>query len=164
MGVVYGPLQRFVRRRTGDGEDVLADVLLVLWRRLDDVPADAALPWSYGVARGCLLNARRSHERRWKLLRRIAAEPAAPEPAEDPDLAVALGALPEADQEVLRLWAWEGLPPREMAVVRGITANAASLRLHRATIRLRTELLGGARKSRPSAGQEPDRQGKEATR
>ena len=40
---VYVPLQRYLRRRT-DGDtagDVLADTLLVMWRRFDDIPADA---------------------------------------------------------------------------------------------------------------------------
>ena len=51
---VYEPLQRYLRRRTDrtTAEDVLADVLLVLWRRVDDIPTGASLPWSYGVARG----------------------------------------------------------------------------------------------------------------
>jgi len=172
LGEVYVPLQRFIRRRTDDGDDVLADTLLVLWRRLDDVPADAALPWSYGVARGCLRNARRSTQRRWKLILRLADQPAAPAPAEDPALGEAFADLAEADREVLRLWAWEQLPAREIAVVLGITPNAASIRLHRATTRLRAGLLGtttahprvGARKSWPPPGQERDQQEREAPR
>ena len=172
LGEVYVPLQRYVRRRTPDGDDVLADVLLVLWRRLDDVPAGAVLPWSYGVARGCLRNARRSSQRRWKLILRLADEPAAPAPAEDPALAQAFATLGEGDREVLRLWAWEQLPAREIAVVLGITPNAASIRLHRATARLRTALLGpttapgrvGVRKSWLPPGQEQEQQEQEAPR
>lgn len=169
MADVYVPLQRFVRRRTSDGDDVLADVLLVLWRRLDDLPEGARLAWSYGVARGCLLNARRSDERRWRLVRRLAQEPVTPVPDEDPQLEEALHSLPDADREVLRLWAWEQLPAREIAVVLGISANAASIRLHRATTRLRTAMIGpgpaqGARKDPPPPGQEPGRQGQEAPR
>lgn len=171
MGEVYVPLQRFIRRRTDDGDDVLADTMLVLWRRLDDVPSDAVLPWSYGVARGCLQNARRADERRWRLLHRLAAEPDPPAPEEDPELAEAFAALPPAEREVLRLWAWEQLPPREIAIVLGITANAASIRLHRATVKLRTRLTGlsvvpgeGVGKKGTSSGQEPDRQGQEAPR
>lgn len=172
MSEVYEPLQRFVRRRTTDGDDVLADTLLVLWRRLDDIPSDAQLPWSYGVARGCLQNSRRSELRRWKLLRRLADEPDSHVPGEDPNLAAAFAALADGDREVLRLWAWERLPAREIAVVLDISPNAASIRLHRATIRLRTALLGtgnapsrvSARKRGPTPGQEPGRQGQEAPR
>ena len=164
---VLVPLQRYIRRRTQDGDDVLADTMLVLWRRLDDVPQDARLPWAYGVARGCLQNARRSEERRWNLLRRLAAEPAPTPPADgDPELAEALARLAETDRDVLRLWAWEGLAPREIAVVLGISANAASIRLHRATTKLRTAMTAasGVRKEGTSPGQEQGRQGQEAPR
>jgi RNA polymerase sigma-70 factor (ECF subfamily) len=166
LGQVYVPLQRFIRRRTSDGDDVLSDTLLVLWRRLDDVPADAALPWSYGVARGCLLNAHRADERRWRLLRKLAVEPNPPAPDEDPALAEAFAALPPAEREVLRLWAWEQLAPREIAVVLDISPNAASIRLHRATTRLRTQMLGSpvVRKESKGSGQEPGRLGQEAPR
>lgn len=147
---VHAPLVRYLRRRTADDEDVLAETLVVLWRRLDDVPADSALPWAYGVAAGCLRNHARSQRRHLRLVRRLAQEPLAPPPAEDPALAEALAGLPPADQEVLRLWAWEGLPPREIAVALSITPNAASIRLHRATTKLRTALLG---KDPAAAGQ-----------
>ena len=49
--------------------------------------------------------------------------------------------LPEADAEVLRLWAWEELAPREIGVALGISPNAASIRLHRAKSRLRGRLV-----------------------
>lgn len=154
---VLVPLQRYLRRRTDDADDVLGEVLLVLWRRLDDVP-DEALPWSYGVARGCLANHRRGAQRRLRLVRRLAAERAVVD-SEDPDLAAALASLRDDDREVLHLWAWEQLPPREIAVVLGITPNAASIRLHRATKRLRQALLG---KDRGPAGQQVGRQETEA--
>ncbi len=150
LSEVHVPLQRYLRRRTAEADDVLAETLAVLWRRLDAVPADP-LPWAYGVARLCLANHQRAEQRRFRLLRRIALEPEAPPPPEDPLLAEALAGLPEADQEVLRLWAWEQLPPREIAVVLDVTSNAASIRLHRATTRLRTALLG---KDPGAAGQE----------
>lgn len=161
---VYEPLQRYLRRRCApgvDADDVLADTLLVLWRRLDEVPADARLPWAYGVAAGCLRNAERARVRRTRLLLRAAREPVAPPPAEDPALAAALEGLGEADREVLRLWAWEQLAPRDIAVVLDITPGAASTRLSRATARLRGELLG---KDPGGAGQVQGRQGTEAPR
>src|SRR5690349_23419969 len=42
--LVHEPLLRYARRRVGpaDVDDIAAETLLVLWRRLDDVPADAA--------------------------------------------------------------------------------------------------------------------------
>ncbi len=38
------------RRAPGLADDVVAETFLVAWRRLDDVPADDALPWLIGVA------------------------------------------------------------------------------------------------------------------
>jgi RNA polymerase sigma-70 factor (ECF subfamily) len=140
---VYEPVQRYLRRRTdpATAADVLGDVLLVLWRRLDDVPGDLPLPYAYGVARRCLANNRRSAVRQERLVQRLAQQhPPADDDPLDGALAEALEALPEADQELLRLWAWEQLPPREIALVLGISANAVSIRLHRAKQKLRESL------------------------
>ncbi|HEX5615570.1 MAG TPA: sigma-70 family RNA polymerase sigma factor [Acidimicrobiia bacterium] len=142
VSLVYEPLQRYARRRCDahTADDVVADVLLVLWRRLDDVPSDAVLPWCYRVGANCLANARRGDLRRSRLLDRVATthEPERSEPAElpDPALHAALATLPDADQEVLRLWAWEDLTPPEIAQALDCTANAVSIRLHRAKRRL----------------------------
>jgi RNA polymerase sigma-70 factor (ECF subfamily) len=140
---IYDPLQRYLRRRAPGDEasDVLSDVLLTVWRRLDEMPEEAALPWSYGVARRTLANHRRSASRHLRLVSRLEAERPvfADDPAdrlEDPELANALASLPAADQEVLRLWAWEQLEPREIAEVLGSTVNAVSLRLSRARKKL----------------------------
>lgn len=167
FATVYEPLQRYLRRRTdaSTAEDVLGDVLLVLWRRIDDVPAEAPLAWAYGVARGCLANNVRGAARQERLVRRLAAAPGA-EPAPgadpDPDLNEALLALPVGDREVLWLWAWEQLPPREIALVLGITGNAASIRLHRASGKLKQELA--ARKDARAAGHLGEAQGREEPR
>ncbi len=137
---VYEPLQRYLRRRArpSDAEDALAEALLTIWRRLDDVPQDAPLPWCYGVARRVLSNQRRSQRRHLRLVEKMKAEPApavAPDYAEagtDPELEAALVSLSAEDQEVLRLWAWEQLEPREIAPVLAVSVNAATLRLSRA--------------------------------
>lgn len=139
---VGDPLRRYLARRCdpSTAEDVLADTLLVLWRRLDEVPGDAELPWCYAVARNCLANAERAARRRHGLLERIVRlQPPGEVAGQDlPDPAVhrALARLPATDREVLRLSAWEDLEPREIAEVLGITSNAASIRLHRARRRL----------------------------
>ena len=137
------PLRRFLARRTdaATAEDVLAETLLVCWRRLDEVPQEP-LPWAYGVARHCLANAERSRRRQDRLVTRIATlDP--PRPAGDqtsPDLSTALELLRPQDAELLRLWAWEDLSPPEIAQVLGISVNAATIRLHRARERLRMQL------------------------
>ena len=161
---VYEPLQRYVRRRVDDdlADDVLADALLVLWRRLDEIPDDAVLPWSYGVARRCLANAVRGTQRQDRLMFRLAAErPTEPgESSYDGALHAALAAASDADRELLRLWAWEQLAPREIALVLELSANAVSIRLHRALKRLRAQL----RKDDGSTGHLAGRQGEGAGR
>ncbi len=158
----YGPLQRYLRRRTdpATADDVMGDVLLVMWRRAGDIPPEAPLPWCYGVARGCLANALRSGERRLTLVRRIAAQPPPTPAPDDPELAGALAALSGVDREVIRLWAWQQLSPAEIGRVLSVSPNAASIRLHRAIKKLRADLV---RRNDPRrAGQPVERQGEEA--
>jgi len=152
---VADPVRRYLRRRAdaATADDVLGDVLLVLWRRLDDVPPEPeeALPWAIVVARQCLANAERAERRRTRLVGRIIAidPPAESAPPSAPvdDAAVRDVALHEAldrlrrdDADLLRLWAWDELTTPQLAIVLGITPNAASIRLHRAKARLRAEL------------------------
>jgi len=162
------PLRRFLARRTDPetADDVLADTLLVCWRRLDDIP-DEPLPWAYGVARNCLANALRSDRRQARVAAKLAAvdppREVEPVPADgDPDLAEALSALPEMDAELLRLWAWEQLTPAEIAEVLEITTNAASVRLHRAKQKLRAQLDDPLGKNDVTAGHEESREGRQS--
>lgn len=156
FGRVYEPLQRYLRRRADPAtvEDVLAETLTTIWRRLDDVPTDLELAWCYSVARHTLANSRRSRDRHLRLVDKVST----PDPlrsasvagadaaieATDPGLDRALATLSPDDREVLTLWAWEQLEAREIAAVLDITPNAASIRLHRAKGHLR-EALGGER-------------------
>lgn len=159
------PLRRFLVRRTDPAaaDDVLADTLLVCWRRLDDVPVDGALPWAYAVARRCLANAERGARRQRRVAARIAVvDPpvaAAPRPggARDEALSAALAALRTEDAELLRLWAWEQLTPAEIATVLDVTPNAVSIRLHRARGKLKDEL----RKIEGAAGHEGSTEGRD---
>ncbi|MEQ8716302.1 MAG: RNA polymerase sigma factor [Acidimicrobiales bacterium] len=151
---VHGPVTRYVRRRAGDAaDDVVAETLLVAWRRFDEIPRGAELPWCYGVARRCLANQRRGDARRLRLVDEIRHERVYREPSTaadgDPDLEAALDALDAPDRELLRLWAWEGLAPREIAIVMGVTPNAASIRLHRARRRLEAALGDVGRRKDP---------------
>lgn len=150
------PLRRFLTRRTDPvtADDVLADTLLVCWRRLDEIPANA-LPWAYGVARHCLANTQRGVRRQERVAARIAVvdppvESTPAEGARDDAVHRALAALRTEDAELLRLWAWEQLTPTEIATVLGASPNAVSIRLHRARGRLKDEL----RKIEGAAGHE----------
>ena len=174
---VQAPVLRYLLRRT-DAEtaaDVLAETLAVLWRRLDDVPRPerghpdpdavpenllgAPLAWSYAVARRCLANAERGLRRQRALTARLVVlDPPASAVADESETSAmadevhrALARVPAEDAELLRLWAWEQLEPREIAVALGISANAASIRLHRAKTRLRAVMT---RQDPGVAGQE----------
>ena len=132
---VIEPVRRYLARRTdpATADDVLSETLIVLWRRFEDVP-DAEVAWAIGIARLQLANAVRAQRRQERLARRIAETPV-PTP-DDIDTAEAvrraIARLRPGDAEIVRLWAWEGLEPAQLAVVLGITANAAAVRLHRA--------------------------------
>jgi RNA polymerase sigma-70 factor (ECF subfamily) len=151
------PLRRFLARRTdpATADDVLAETLLVCWRRVQDLPEEP-LPWAYAVARNCLRNAQRSARRQDRVAARLAAEPVDPGPPEDTALHEALARLRPDDAELLGLWAWEQLTPAEIATVLDISANAASIRLHRAREKLKDQL----RKTAGAAGHEGSREGR----
>lgn len=136
---------------------VRIETLLVIWRRLDDVPLDDVRPWSYGVAKRCLANQRRGNMRRLRLVSRVSTTAATnaqrEEPSVDdsdhPELSIAVAELDESDRELVRLWAWEQLQPREIALVLDTTANAVSLRLSRAKKKLAMSI---ERQNRERAG------------
>jgi RNA polymerase sigma-70 factor, ECF subfamily len=138
--IVYEPLQRYVRRRIdpSSADDVISDTLLACWRRIDDIPVGAELGWAFGTARRCLANDRRGKQRQANVGHRLAAQPTQPviDQVHDLDLYAALRELSQDDRELVLLWAWEGLEPREIAVALGVSANAVSIRLHRLKQRL----------------------------
>ena len=139
-------------------DDVVSDVFLVAWRRIDSVPPEP-LPWLYGVARKVIGNQLRSARRQGALLQRAVYEatPSPPSPGV-PDVGSALARLPTRDRELLLLIAWEGLSVSEAAAALGCSAPATRVRLHRARKRfaraLGTTANDGPRTS-PSHEAEP---------
>lgn len=135
------PVRRYLARRTdaATADDVLAEVLLTAWRRLEQVPEDP-IPWAIGVARNHLRNAQRGVRRQERAAARLADEQRTAHPPDHTALHDALASLRPRDAELLRLWAWEGLEPARLAAVLGITPNAAAIRLHRAKRRLAATL------------------------
>lgn len=140
VGDVVEPVRRYLARRADPdtADDVLADTLLVLWRRLDDVPAgEEALPWTYTVARNALANAERGGRRQRRLAHRITVVDPPPEfapldPEPDERVTATLARMRPDEADLLRLWAWEQLTPTQIATVLDLTPNAVSIRLHRA--------------------------------
>ncbi len=158
----HAALLAYGLRRTPDASDaaeVMADTMLVAWRRIDDVPTgEEARPWLYGVARKVLGNRRRADERRRRLAERLVLDVGElivnPTEAVPEQLWVrsALEALDDIDREILTLTAWEGLTPSEIAVALGIPAATARTRLHRARNRVRAELEATAHERSGSPG------------
>ena len=147
----YDDLLLFVERRTHAlaAEDVVAEVFLTAWRRLDDVPPDLgqARAWLFTVAHHLLRNSRRSDHRQQAVALRILREPGAAESGAPPDdvaaridLTRAWARLSPGDQQVLTLTVFEDLTGPQAARVLGISATAFSLRLLRARRRLRKHL------------------------
>lgn len=129
----------YAMRRTqtfADAEDVAAETFTIAWRKIDAIPSDEPLPWLYAVARRVLANHRRGLGRRQRLAALLRVEDVATpiRAGEDHDgpAFAALATLSPADQELLRLVAWEELGNQQIAAVLGITPNAVAIRLHRA--------------------------------
>ena len=140
------PIAAYLRRRlypltVADLDDLVEEVLLVAWRRLDDIPVDAQIPWLIGVARNVLRNAVRKQRRITQLETQL--RPAQPDAAAeeyvvaDETVREALRSLSEDDREILLLHFWDGRSAAEIAVVFAVTTNAAAVRLSRAQERFR---------------------------
>jgi RNA polymerase sigma-70 factor, ECF subfamily len=143
-------IANYLRRRlyplsTEDLDDLVEETFVVLWRRLEDVPTgDSERPWVIGVARHVLHNAHRAHRRRQRHEARLRPTPSSSS-AEDEAMAdlagrEALDALGEADRDLLRLHFWDNVDVHGLAVVLGISPNAAGTRLSRAKARFLEEL------------------------
>lgn len=154
-----GAVRTYVRRRSDaeGADDVVAEVFLVAWRRLGDVPEEP-LPCLLGVARRVLANRRRGVSREAALLKRVIFQPVTPasvEPGQRESaraIARALGALREPDREALLLVAWDGLSTEQAASVLGLRPNTFAARLSRARRRFARALAaetGPAPKGNP---------------
>lgn len=151
-------VRAYVLRRIdpATADDVLSEVFLVAWRRLDEVPAEPRL-WLLGTARRVLANQRRSTARWLALHQQLSTDRttahtaadlsggavdaahavdrdlgSAASGAADHGVLRALAALRDTDREALLLIGWDDLKPREAAEVVGIPAPAFSMRLSRA--------------------------------
>jgi len=131
-----------------DAADCLAETYLVAWEKRNRVPAGVeARLWLFGVARNVM---RRGHERHRRLA--VAAQSLAEElqsapsarPALAPDeselVTSALSELSAVDQEIITMISWDGLTPRQIGQILGISPNVVRVRAHRARATLRSWL------------------------
>ena len=126
----------------GDAEDAVAEVFLVAWRRLDDVPAgEASRPWLYATARRVVANEIRADARRSRLNEKLSSQPVAIDRGVEEPLAghvqEALTALAPRDRELLFLAECEGLTATEIGTIVRRPPVTVRVRLHRAKRRFR---------------------------
>ncbi len=165
-------VQRYcVRRlRSDDVNDAMAEIFLVMWRRLGAVPEGAeARLWLFGVARNVVRNLERQRHRSRRLASRAWAlgDPVAVGPeaelirrSEDQELIEAMAGLPAKERELLRLKAWEELSNDDIGHLVGISPRAVAMRYNRALKKLgrtlRSREHGMFDKARPRAVEEGD--------
>ena len=134
-------VQRYFLRRApaSDAADLTADVFVTAWRRRDDVPAGAELPWLYRTAGYVLAN----HRRKGRPVP-VAVLPEESDDTDPADLVIAditvraaFERLSPRDRRILLLHAWEGLDGAAIATVLGISRGGADAALSRARARLR---------------------------
>ena len=149
----YRAVENFVNSRYSsiDGDAVLSRTFETAWRRLEDIPTDAARGWLISVARNCARNEMRGGRRRRDHLAAMAVvvqqsqidpPPISPQVLES--FRRAFSELSPADREVLLLADWDGLVGADLAAALGVSKSTAAVRLHRARARLRTSFTARA--------------------
>lgn len=138
-------LERRVQPRD-DAGDLLAEVLLVAWRRHAICPADPRQGWMwlFTVAGNVLANHRRGVSRRHALAERVRQHlvvSTAGDPADvDSPVADAVAALPDDLRELVTLVHWEGFSVTEAGQIMGLNPSTARTRHAAAKSRLRRML------------------------
>jgi RNA polymerase sigma-70 factor (ECF subfamily) len=146
----YRTVCRYLAARTDRDavEDVAAEAFLVAWRRQAEIPRGHVVPWLLTVAGHCLANHARSRSRGDALAARLAGvmpsfaglEASIEQVLQRRALVAALVAVGERDRELLLLRFWDGLAPRDVAAVLGLSPVAARARRSRARRRFEREL------------------------
>lgn len=149
-------VRAFVFRRAGgldagvsSVEDIVAEVWAVAWQRRLTAPAlseeAACRAWLLQIARFLISNHIRKtvgHRETDRTLRPAELTTASAEAivVADLELQSALNSLNPAEREAFALNIWEGLTPKQIAVVTNSSPNAVALRLHRARKKIKTAL------------------------
>jgi RNA polymerase sigma factor (sigma-70 family) len=148
---IYAYATRSLTPDQSEIDDVVAEVYLVAWRRIDELPQSPQdRLWLFGVARNVVRNTKRSTNRRLLLVDRIHRQPRPPVGSSEPsdvDVTNALQRLSPNEREVMQLVVWDGLTPAETAEVLGCSVNVVQVRLHRARRRLARRLRAASAES-----------------
>lgn len=131
-------VSRYLARRVEHRyvEDLAADVFAVAWQKRDSVAEGEELPWLYRIAGNLVSNHRRRIAATTNVLHLLHSADSAPSAEDivtaDATLASAWAKLKPHDREVLALAVLDDLPISTIAAALGVSANAVSIRLHRA--------------------------------
>ena len=137
-------VQRYFLRRApaNDAGDLTADVFTTAWRRREDVPTGAELPWLYRTAGYVLAN----HRRKGRPVP-VAVLPEESDDTDPADLVIAdvtvraaFQALSPRDRRILLLHAWEGRTYKDTAAVMGVAEGTVKRAVHDALGRIRSHL------------------------
>ncbi len=137
----------FLLRRcltASDAADCMAETYRIAWEKRDRMPTgDEARPWLFGVARNVARRERTRGERAEAVSRELGLVAESAEMvtgSEDGAAAAALSELSPLDQEIITMLSWDGLAPREVASILGLSPNAVRVRAYKARTRLRALL------------------------
>ncbi|WP_104133227.1 RNA polymerase sigma factor [Cryobacterium sp. M91] len=149
------PVLSYLARRVAEQEDaadLLAETLLIVWRKAAALPADDAevRPWMFGIARKVLMHhyRRATYQRTLgdRLRSILAATPHAgfSDPTEYDDLHKAIAGLDMVDRDIIGLVHWEGFSLVEVSRILRMKEGTVRSRYHRARTSLRAELDQGS--------------------
>lgn len=131
-------VSRYLARRVdrADVDDIAADVFAIAWQKRGSVTPGEELPWLYRIAAFQVANHRRRLAARASVLGLLSVPDSAPSAESlvtaDAELARAWASIGPRDREVLALVVLDDLSVGDAAVALGVSANAVSIRLHRA--------------------------------
>jgi RNA polymerase sigma-70 factor (ECF subfamily) len=160
IGSLSPGLLRFFRSQVASREQA-DDLLQETWMRIHRVrhtyrPGEPVLPWIYAIARRVRIDG-------YRRTRRITAHEVAmetlPEPSAEeqrdmlPSFDTLVGALPDAQREVLTMLKVGGLSLQEVACATSSSVGAVKQKAHRAYERLRQLLQAGAEEDRREGAQ-----------
>jgi RNA polymerase sigma factor (sigma-70 family) len=117
-----------------DAADLLSEVMIQAWRRVDALPADLERRrmWLFTVARNVLSNHARANRRRSALTERIRQQLAGTEPTPDQAQVAAIRdavhRLPDAQRELVMLIHWDGFTIRQASELLGLNPSTARSR------------------------------------
>ena len=138
-----GSIYRYFTRRSAisDCEDLTAEVFTIAWRKIAEIPTEMELAWLYKTAWNVLANKRRKFVEIPIEELDIEGDDIADVIIEDENLKNAWLRLSIRDREVLRLTAWDGLTPDQLALVLNISVSGAGAALSRARRKFEEEMV-----------------------